>query len=540
MNESIDQNEFERLINQPRLLRSLYNQRKILCQLNDNNRLEIVGAPDRHETTVVEDFDEENKNFESIIDDKERAEAYRDLARQLDEIIKQEKADNIKNLTENSEFIKDQQKQIEKLESELKLLHEQNINSKELINQLSDQNTEYKESIQLLEQQATQLNEKITNAQALWEDINIEDLIQKILNLYPEENREGEENQDLNDTINNIAADLNTLKPTIKQAQNLLNSKMNVEAKDVIAGIPMFSGDVKLLDGFLNACELYYNLVEANQKETVLKIIKAKVTGEALFKAGPFPDEMNTWALLKKHLKEKIKKPVSFEYAQEDLSQIFQKKDESIEEYGNRLKQKLKKLNEASKTLTETAAEQKILQKTNEKQAISKFEQNLRDRTIKVLVSAASKSTLDECITFAMQKELIEKNKNVKSCAICGLNNHEESQCRRRKNGDDSKPKFGSKKYNDYKNGGQRNNGSNKNSQNYKGNNPYTPKNNEKPSTSGNSQPSGSSYKNYNRPKNGGEKSNDFYQKNVKTVAEEETDDTKTVREALNEKNSKN
>lgn len=40
-----------------------------------------------------------------------------------------------------------------------------------------------------------------------------------------------------------------------------------------------------------------------------------------------------------------------------------------------------------------------------------------------------------------MQKELIEKSKNVKNCTICGLNNHDESTCRRKKiENNDKKP----------------------------------------------------------------------------------------------------
>lgn len=68
----------------------------------------------------------------------------------------------------------------------------------------------------------------------------------------------------------------------------------------------------------------------------------------------------------------------------------------------------------------------------NEKQAISKFEQNIRDHTVRVLVAAATKSSLDEAIAFAMQKELLEKSKNIKGCGICGLSNHTDATCHNR------------------------------------------------------------------------------------------------------------
>lgn len=253
------------------------------------------------------------------------------------------------------------------------------------------------------EKEVKKLSEQIEKTKNLFGDIDLEFLAEQIRKIS-EEYQTQSADQTADETIHNLIEDIYNIQPVITQARNALqNSKMQVEAKEVIAGIPAFSGDVKLLDGFLNAAELYYNLVEDHQKPTVLKIIKAKVTGEALAKAGPFEDEINTWALLKKRLIERIKKPVSLEYVQEDLNQVFQKKGESIEEYD--VKSKLKKLNEASKKLTESNDQVKVLRKVNEKQAINKFEQNIRDPTIKVLVSAAGKSTLDDCIAFAMQKE---------------------------------------------------------------------------------------------------------------------------------------
>lgn len=71
MSKSIDKDIFEKLLSQPRLLRSLYNQRKIYCQLNEQNRIEVLGTISEDDTIILDDFEEANKNFEQIIDDKE-------------------------------------------------------------------------------------------------------------------------------------------------------------------------------------------------------------------------------------------------------------------------------------------------------------------------------------------------------------------------------------------------------------------------------------------------------------------------------------
>lgn len=246
----------------------------------------------------------------------------------------------------------------------------------------------------------------------------INNLREEITQLTSQNNREN------NDNINN-----DNLPP---KSDNLEIKEMEISAKDAILAIPVFSGEPKELDTFINTCDLYNQLIEDANKPSLLLIIKAKIKGEALAKVAPL-DPFNTWELLKAQLRAQIKKPISFEFAQEDLSKAFQKKDESMEDYAKRFRGKLQKLNEASRAMAPTAAEKAILQKANEKLAISKFEQNIRDDTVRILVTASAKTTLDQAIQIALHKDLMEKNKNNKNCGFCGLANHSEEACRKKK-----------------------------------------------------------------------------------------------------------
>lgn len=225
------------------------------------------------------------------------------------------------------------------------------------------------------------------------------------------------------------------------------NRIMNIEPKDVIMAIPVFSGDQKELDTFLNTCDLYNSLVPNEQKANLLLIIKAKIRGEALTKISPF-DDCNTWDDLKKRIRERIRKPVTLEFAQEDLSKVSQGTGESMNDYGKRVRNKLLKLNEASRQIANTAAERAILQKANERLAISKFEQNIRDNTVRVLVSATKNESLDDAIQMALQKELMEKIKNVApmKCTHCGMSNHTVESCRKKQNSNQNKNNFGNNK----------------------------------------------------------------------------------------------
>lgn len=266
---------------------------------------------------------------------------------------------------------------------------------------------------------------------------NFEKYISEIKLIYS--NSQGEQaakNLQLNENINR-------LKEKITE-QNIerdsIDTNMNVEPKDAIQAIPVFSGDVREFETFINTCDLYNQLVEEVNKPNLLLIIKAKIRGEALSKISPL-DDCATWELLKTRLRDQIRKPVSYEYAQEDLCNVAQKSDESIEDYAKKVRNKLKKLNEASRSMANSQIERTILQTANEKLAISKFEQNIRNNTIRVLVSASQKTTLDEAIQIAQHKDLMEKGKNVKSCSFCGLSNHSVDMCRKKKNMDQQKSK---------------------------------------------------------------------------------------------------
>lgn len=459
-------------------------------------KLDNSGKPTIDEilTKNLIDLSVEKENLDdtlTLIDDPtERANAYKDICKQLKQIISAEREENLANLEvqvekyqkladENSTLRtvnNSQNSTIENLEELTKNLNEQLSNNKAL---LEETNSKFHKARELLKQcenvlEIEELNKKIIELNKiideLKEEIEQEKLTNELLKI-PEKTNFEEKIVELNSKIKSLEKELNNslqkneqldadyqqqiinLEKEIEDRNQLISDstqnqngqnidpinanfpkslKMELQAKDIIIAIPSFTGDMKQFDGFLNTCGLYYDMVTNDQKPFVLKIIKAKISGEALLKAGPFDDTIDDWNKLKKKLKEHLKKPVSLEYAMEDLNNSFQKSDESIEDFGSRIKTKLRKLNQASRTMTDSDAEKKVVAKMHEKQAISKFEQNLRNQNVKILVSAAQKTSLDECITFAMQKELIEKNKNIKNCNYCGLQNHEENNCRKK------------------------------------------------------------------------------------------------------------
>lgn len=225
----------------------------------------------------------------------------------------------------------------------------------------------------------------------------------------------------------------NSSSRSVSSIDSTESEMAEVSIKDILAfKIPFFSGDQKELDGFINTCKMYNELTPEALKETLLNLVKAKITGDALSKIQPITAFDNIANLLKT-LEETIRKPVSYEFANEDLNNIMQNREETIEAYGKRVREALHRLNKSSAKVSDNVQEQSVFRKAHEKLAISKFTQNLRYSQLRVAVAAANKATLEECIVYAMERELIEKNSNLRNlhCNLCGSNQHKANECTR-------------------------------------------------------------------------------------------------------------
>lgn len=200
---------------------------------------------------------------------------------------------------------------------------------------------------------------------------------------------------------------------------------------DMINAIPIFEGHQKDLDYFISTCSTYNEIIEVDQREMFVSIIKTRLKGIALTKMEPV-SELVTWALIKTRLEEKFKRPMTYETAQDELSNIRQSRTESIEIYGNNIRFALHKLNKATESLTTEAGALKLLRVANEKMATRKFEQGLYNNNLKICVGARDYTTLDTAIANAMLKEGLYRNESRVRCNYCNITGHTEKECRRK------------------------------------------------------------------------------------------------------------
>lgn len=283
----------------------------------------------------------------------------------------------------------------------------------------------------------------------------------------------------------------------------------NLSYTDLINAIPHFDGNERDLESFIKSCDIYHRYLSEEQAGLFLAIAISKLRGEALTKLQP-TSTIRSWDEFKTRLEERIRKPLSFEYAQEKLVRITQGKNESIESYGKRFKMALDRLNNSSRTLTVDENALRLLREANEKLAVRKFEQNISNFNIKIIVGAANKNTLEGAIAFAMEKEFSMRNSNPKVCNYCKKEGHFERECIAKNKRNNSSPNYYNKRQQNFSETRNRNEHFNKN------NNP-----------------------NYKKPQNtfDNKKGNDSQNKNVRFCHEE---DTVNQSELFQEDTSKN
>lgn len=132
-------------------------------------------------------------------------------------------------------------------------------------------------------------------------------------------------------------------------------SQPELGLKQYLSGIQHYKGDEKELDAFINNCDSYWSLAEENQKNTLLNIIKAKLSGEVLQKVGSLTPFL-TWPTLRTALREGIKPLISFAGAQEAIMMNKQLPKETIRQFGARMKNLLEDLNNTQHILNSTVA----------------------------------------------------------------------------------------------------------------------------------------------------------------------------------------
>lgn len=277
-------------------------------------------------------------------------------------------------------------------------------------------------------------------------DLTTPDVIDKLLNNYSQETNAFkflalDPFRTINSNLEDLFSDSDnpTPKNKNKKIKKVIKQKFETRKKikfemaeltytDLITIIPIFEGQQEDLDYLISTCSTFDEIVAEEQKDMFVSIVKAKLKGIALTKMQPFSD-LKKWDQIKTRLEEKFKRPITYETAQDEISNIRQNRTESIEIYGNNVRLALHKLNIASETLTTDVGSLRLLRTANEKIAVRKFEHGLYNDNLKICIGAKDYSSLDIAISYAMEKENLYKNESRIRCNYCNIVGHIEKEC---------------------------------------------------------------------------------------------------------------
>lgn len=202
----------------------------------------------------------------------------------------------------------------------------------------------------------------------------------------------------------------------------------------LLAEVPNFSGKEMPLAQYIERIDEMLSMI-TDPDETIkfVKWIRVKLIGRA--KGAVSAADATTWQAIKDALSAEMTQPVSTQSCLKQLSMLRQNEGETIESFGERVKQQLSVLNNSYGS-TISAVALTHIRTENAKIAQTVFEDGIRNTFLKMGVMNSNKTSLAESIHEAMDKEprwtklRHESDKRVKQCNVCGKLGHLEEECR--------------------------------------------------------------------------------------------------------------
>lgn len=195
--------------------------------------------------------------------------------------------------------------------------------------------------------------------------------------------------------------------------------------KDISEFIPKFKGELQHLESYIGTCSLLHEqLTTDNDKKMFCIIARARLTEKA-YDATKNVTDIDTWQKLQKALTDYLSTPMNAENALSQLIECRQSNREKIREYANRVQNLLQILNTASCIgADETTAI--FVRNNNEKTAIRIFKYGIYNTSLRTVVKAGNKSTLNENVEYALEQELSD---DTIECKTCNKKGHNENDC---------------------------------------------------------------------------------------------------------------
>lgn len=173
------------------------------------------------------------------------------------------------------------------------------------------------------------------------------------------------------------------------------------DLKTAVSLIPEMTGDESITKKLIDAIELYSSMLDDEGKKTLIQfVLKTRLTSNAKLRLSSNYDSV---AALISDIKAHLLTQHSSTALHIELTHLTQS-SATIEEYGRKIEDLLVNL-----TISQTDGNEntsKVLQPINEKLAIRRFIDGLRNRSLRIILAARNYTTLKDVIRAAKEEEL--------------------------------------------------------------------------------------------------------------------------------------
>lgn len=214
-----------------------------------------------------------------------------------------------------------------------------------------------------------------------------------------------------------------------------LNMANNINLKSITKSIPEYDGNNLKLDlhKFLKCADLVFNNLSPENKNQFAEVLKIRLSGEA-YQHVKYQN-FDSYEELKNSLNFQFGIKKSTAQIRLEFTKVYQKKEEDVRSYANRVQRLLHELNDAS-VVEEGVEAARILLNSNSNLAKVFFQEGLR-QSLKNIIKGYRFETLQEAIVQACQEETLQtltntvRNESFNSikCKICGKLNHTAKNC---------------------------------------------------------------------------------------------------------------
>lgn len=208
---------------------------------------------------------------------------------------------------------------------------------------------------------------------------------------------------------------------------------------NVFDEIPFYNGDGLGFAEYISTMDDLWSLLgNDNDKQTFITVARIRLSRDA--KRAVMNGRYENWDLMKIALRQELKSDNHLQNLREELELIRQNKHETIIQFGKRVKELKRKIEEGlGPELTADARQ------INNKMAIRGFIDGLSSDHYKSLAIQAARQTLEETISYILHQEayanrisMIKSDGNRYSdskniCSFCHLPNHVEENCKKKK-----------------------------------------------------------------------------------------------------------